>query len=176
MPLLTTPDIRGATYMDVLQKDYPQLKVHAAGDGTDYELLMVDGELPPKATLDTRREYWTRVNVWMAIKAERDARQANGVKVGTHWLHSDVSSRVQQLGLVMFGAALPPIQWKTMGGEFVTMTPAFAQAIFQSSAASDIAIFTAAETHKAYMNASPNPLAYDFSDGWPPTYTGSLLL
>jgi hypothetical protein len=179
MSLITKPSLREASYMDVLTTEYPNVRVHAIGDGTDYELLVAGpggDPLPPKAELDLRRAYWTRVNVWMAIKAERDARKANGVLVGTHWMHSDDSSRIQQLALVLFGAQLPPIGWKCLGGEFITMTPAFASQIFQTSAASDIAIFTVAETHKARMNASANPLEYDFSNDWPPTYTGSLLL
>lgn len=179
MPLLTNPTIRAATYIDVITIHYPNVKCNAIGDGSDYDMLIAqpDGAaIPSKAELDTHRIYYTRVNVWNAIKAERDARQGNGVLVGTHWLHSDTNSRIQQLGLVIFGASLPPIQWKCLGGEYVTMTPTFAQQIFQASAASDIAIFTAAETHKAYMMASANPLLYDFSNGWPATYTGSLLL
>jgi hypothetical protein len=179
MPLITTPNIRAATYADVITLLYPTVKCHAIGDGTDYDMLIADPNgdpLPDKATLDTHRNYYTRVNVWNAIKAERDARQGNGVLVGTHWLHSDINSRVQQLGLVIFGASLPPIQWKCLDGRFVTMTPTFAQQIFAAAAASDIAIFTVAETHKAHMNASANPLLYDFSTRWPATYTGSLLL
>jgi len=179
MALITKPVIRAASYLDALTADFPDVRAYAVGDGTDYEYLRLEegsAPLPDKATLDERKDYWTRVNVWNAIKAERDARQANGVLVGTHWLHSDVSSRVQQLALVMFGASLPPIQWKCLGGEFVTMTPTLAQQIFQASAASDIAIFTVAEQHKVAMMASSSPLTYDFSGGWPPTYTGSLLL
>lgn len=179
MSLLTSPNLRQATYMDVLGLEYPEVHAHALGDGSDYESIIVGpggDPLPPKADLDSRKDYWTRVWCWMAIKAERDARKANGVLVGAHWMHSDDSSRIQQLALVMFGANLPPIQWKCLGGEFVTMTPTFASQIFQASAASDVAIFTVAETHKAHMNASANPIAYDFSTGWPATYTGSLLL
>lgn len=176
--VIRTDPIVPATYADVLTEKYQSIDFECLGDGTDYDSIVHKGgpAIPPKATLDADRDYYTRLRVWMAIKAERDARQANGVRIGTHWLHSDVSSRIQQLGLVMFGASLPPIQWKCMGGEFVTMTPQFAQAIFQTSAVSDIAIFTAAETHKAMMNASPNPTTYDYSSGWPPTYEGSLLL
>lgn len=179
MSLITNPNIRPATYMDVLSNDYPNVHGHSLGDGSDYELLQAGpggDALPPKADMDVRRDYWTRVNVWMAIKAERDARKANGVLVGAHWMHSDDSSRIQQLALVMFGANLPAINWKCLGGEFVVMTPTFASQIFQASAASDVAIFTVAETHKAHMMASADPIAYDFSSGWPATYTGSLLL
>lgn len=119
---------------------------------------------------------WKRNVIWKKIQAERDRRKAGGVKVGDHWFHSDDSSRIQQLALVIFGANLPSnIMWKTMSGAFVEMTPTLIQQIFQASAAQDITIFTAAETHKAQMMASPDPEAYDFSGGWPDTmYTGPL--
>lgn len=108
---------------------------------------------------------------WERIKAERERRKAGGVKVGTKWFHSDEASRIQQLGLVMMGAGIPSnLQWKTMDGSFVTMTQTLAGQIFQASAANDMAIFAAAETHKAAMEASADPASYDFSTGWPKAF------
>lgn len=109
---------------------------------------------------------------WERIKAERDRRRYLGVKVGAHWFHSDDPSRIQQLALAMMGAAIPAgLQWKTLTTTqppvFVEMTPALAQGIFQSTAASDAAIFAAAEAHRAAMEASYSPESYDFSTGWP---------
>jgi hypothetical protein len=72
------------------------------------------------------------------------------------------------MGLVLLGANIPAgTRWKTMDGSFVDMTPALASQIFAAAAANDIAIFSAAEAHKAAMEASANPAAYDFSAGWP---------
>lgn len=109
---------------------------------------------------------------WERIKAERDRRKYLGVKVGEHWFHSDDSSRIQQLALVMMGSAIQAgLQWKTLTltapPVFVEMSPALAQGIFQATAASDAAIFAAAETHRIAMEASPNPESYDFNTGWP---------
>lgn len=111
---------------------------------------------------------------WDAIKAERDHRTENGgYKVGTKWFHSDQKSRSQQLGLVLLGANIPAgLQWKTMDGSFVTMTQQLAGQILAAGAASDQAIFAAAETHKAAMEASNDPASYDFSAGWPATFVG----
>lgn len=110
---------------------------------------------------------------WLEIKAERERRKAGGVKVAGKWFHSDDASRIQQLGLVMMGANLPAgLQWKTMDGSFITMTPAIAQQVFTGQAASDQAIFAAAEAHKAAMEASADPSAYDFSGGWPAIFAG----
>lgn len=107
--------------------------------------------------------------IWEAIKAERDRRaDTGGYLAGGKWFHSDQKSRSQQLGLVLLGASIPAgLQWKTMDGSFIEMTPALAQQILGAAAASDIAIFTAAEMHKAAMEASAEPAAYDFSGGWP---------
>ena len=58
-----------------------------------------------------------------AIKSKRDAVKGEGVTVGASRFHSDADSRIQQMGLVMMGASLPAVQWKTMGGTFVEMTP-----------------------------------------------------
>ena len=112
-----------------------------------------------------------RAAKWEAIKAERDRRKALGVKVDGRWFHSDADSRVQQISLFVMGAAVPSIQWKTLtttpSPVFVTMTQTIAAGIFQNTAASDAAIFAAAETHRIAMEASPTPETYDFTGGWP---------
>lgn len=108
---------------------------------------------------------------WVGIKAERDRRKAGGVKVGAKWFHSDDGSRIHQMGLVMMGASIPAnLQWKTLDGSFITMTQALAGNVFAAAAASDQAIFAAAETHKAAMEASTDPASYDYSGGWPKIY------
>lgn len=110
-----------------------------------------------------------KASKWEAIKAERDRRiQHGGYKVGEKWFHSDTFSRTQQMGLVMLGANIPAnLQWKTMDGTFVAMTQALAGQVFAAAAASDISIFGAAETHRAAMEASADPAAFDFAGGWP---------
>jgi len=120
---------------------------------------------PRKATAD---------EVWAWIKAERDRRtDQGGYKVGAKWFHSDQKSRSQQLGLVLLGANIPAnLQWKSMDGSFVAMTPTLAQEILAAGAANDQAIFAAAETHKAAMEAGSEPSAYNFSGGWPATFEG----
>ena len=119
----------------------------------------------------TANQAAARAAKWEAIKAERDRRKALGVKVGDHWYHSDADSRIQQISLFVMGASVPPIQWKTLTTSpppvFVTMTPALAQGIFQGTAASDAAVFAAAEAHRVAMEASNSPESYDFSAGWP---------
>lgn len=115
-----------------------------------------------------------KADMWEAIKGERDRRiQTGGYKVGAKWFHSDTFSRTQQMGLVMLGAGIPAnTPWKTMDGTTVTMTQTLAGQIFATAAASDIAIFAAAEAHKAAMEASADPASYDFSAGWPAIFAG----
>lgn len=112
--------------------------------------------------------------MWERIKSERDRRSdEGGYRVGGKWYHSDQKSRSQQLGLVLLGDNLPAgVQWKTMDGSFVTMTPVLAREILAAAAASDQAIFVAAEIHKAAMEASAEPALYDFYGGWPAMFPG----
>ena len=137
-------------------------------DWRKYQEWLLAGNTPDPS--ETRDESVLRV--WGLIKAKRDQRKSEGgVKVGTKWFHSDDASRIQQIGLVMMGASIPAnTQWKTMDGSFVTMTQTLAGQIFQASAANDMAIFAAAETHKAAMEASADPASYDFSQGWPKAF------
>ena len=128
-----------------------------------------DGEVftpgPPAPLADRQAAAWER------IKHERDRRKVLGVKVGAHWYHSDADSRIQQISLFVMGASVPPVQWKTLtlsgSPVFVTMTQAIAGGIFQNTAASDAAVFGAAEAHRVAMEASSAPESYDFSSGWP---------
>jgi hypothetical protein len=113
-----------------------------------------------------------RLRVWGAIKAKRDYLSDTGgypvdVDGVTRWFHSDAKSKTQQLGLVLMGASVPAVPWKTLGGAKVPMSQALASAIFAAAAAQDMAIFAAAETHRAAMEAAADPDAYDFAGGWP---------
>lgn len=129
-----------------------------------------DGETlsaPPPGPLAERQ-----AAAWERIKTERDRRKYLGVKVGAHWFHSDDPSRIQQIALAMMGNAIPAgLMWKTLTTTpppvFVEMTPALAQGIFTATAASDAAIFAAAEVHRVAMEAMSDPENYDCSGGWP---------
>lgn len=152
--------------IDVPQEDFDAAMARNSGDTLD----VVDGRvvIVPKPAA-TKAE--SQAAAWANIKAERDRRKAGGVKIGDKWFHSDDASRIQQLGLVMMGADLPAgLQWKTMDGSFITMTPALAQQVFTGQAASDQTIFAVAEAHRVAMEASADPAAYDFSHGWPKVF------
>ena len=138
------------------------------GEDVQVGWLWQGGEFvaPPATPLPERQ-----AAAWERIKHERDRRKSLGVKVGEHWYHSDADSRIQQISLFVMGAAVPPVQWKTLtlSGPpvFVTMTQAIAGGIFQGTAANDAAIFAAAEAHRVAMESSSAPEDYDTSTGWP---------
>lgn len=99
-----------------------------------------------------------KAQMWEEIKQERDRRtQYGGYKVGSKWFHSDVFSRAQQMGLVMLGSNIPSeLQWKTMDGSFVTMTPTLANQIFMAAAQSDANLFAHAEQLRLQMESDPS--------------------
>lgn len=124
---------------------------------------------------------------WDAIKAKRDAIKVGGVKVGTKWYHTDTESRIQHLGLKdqardLLAAGQPDttllqklgndVRWKTMDGSFIYLTAKHAFEIVAAVGDLDALAFAAAETHRAAMEASADPVAYDFSVGWPATFAG----
>jgi len=117
---------------------------------------------------------WRRENMWTKIKDERDRRKDGGVKVGNSWFHSDADSRIQQLALVMMGANVPPVQWKTLSGSYETMSPTLAMGIFTAMATLDMVLFARAEQLRAQVYASSNPELINIKTGWPQSYEDTL--
>ena len=197
-----TPDAFGLTFDQVRRLfpqtsfregtplDMPEVQSYTPASTPQYnpathavrEVAPVDGvqqwEVYPLPAAEVAANFAAaRDAAWNRIKAERDRRKFAGVKAGQHWFHSDDSSRIQQLALAMMGANMQSgLQWKTLTLSpppvFVTMTPALAAAIFQATAASDAAIFAAAEAHRIAMEASDDPQGYDCTSGWPATIEG----
>lgn len=134
---------------------------------TDYQKYLAD--VAKGAVVDPAESLAEiKARMWEKIKTERDRRKAGGVLAGTHWFHSDTDSRVQQLGLVQMGASIPAgLQWKTLSGAFVLMTPTLAGQIFQATAAKDQATFSHAEKLRADVNTSPSPETVNILAGWP---------
>jgi hypothetical protein len=164
-------------YLDAIVQNHPELVVRAQGSAADYQSLLVEGAgaLPTKELLDAEILQMKKDRMWLAIQDERTRRQNGGVFIASinKWFHSDQTSRIQQLGLVMMGAGLPTgIQWKTMDGSFIEMTPAIALSIFNAAATLDMTAFGVAEQHRVNMLASTAPETYNFSGFWPAIFTG----
>lgn len=163
------------TYVQALSESFPNVAFSASGD--EYgDITWVSGDpLPSEAALNAARLSLTRQRVWLLAQEERTRRQAGGVFIhsANKWFHSDQSSRIQQLGLVMMGANMPPnINWKTMDGSFIIMTPSLALSIFNAAATLDMTAFAVAEQHRANIYQTLTPHTYDYSGFWPAIYGG----
>lgn len=110
-----------------------------------------------------------RKDIWENIKKYRDDRlEHGGYPVGTYWFHSDIYAQSNYTDLLMMGSQIPPnTYWKTMSGVFVTMTQSLAQQILGAKAMQKSLTFSKAEQHKIAMQASADPLNYDYKTGWP---------
>lgn len=154
------------------------------GNGNYYEGDRRDAS---DASVQTRPIAQARAIQWTLIKAERDRRAEAGVQVGAHWFHTDNTSRIKQLGLkdmardamangetgsTVLQKLGTDIGWKTMAGAFVPMTVQLAIDIVAKVGDLDALIFYVAEQHRIAMEASADPLAYDFSTGWPALFGG----
>lgn len=137
---------------------------YTATEQADYDIK--------KAAADAALPAQIKASQWQAIKAKRDTLgSTGGYKVGAKWFHSTVESRIQHLGLIALGANIPAnLDWKTMDGSFIRMTPALAGQVFAAAVTQDLALFAAGEAHRAAMEAAADPSAYDISQGWPAVY------
>ncbi|WP_234086744.1 DUF4376 domain-containing protein [Azonexus sp. R2A61] len=124
--------------------------------------------------------------VWDQIKGKRDDVKVGGVLVAGKWFHTDSDSRTQYLGLkdeardvlaagdsmdsplIIDGAA---VVWKTMDGSFIPVTAQLAFEIVAAAKVLDKRAFAAAEMHRAAAIAAENPFEYDFSAGWPSSFS-----
>lgn len=128
----------------------------------------------------------SKVSVWESIKNERSRRTLEtGILVNGKWFQTDLVSRTQYITLSMkatnliLTGSLPtdiiqttsgPVLWKTMDNSFVPITIQLIRDIVTDLENQEAAVFKQAETHKAIMEASPDPTKYNFLTGWPPTF------
>lgn len=134
-----------------------------------------------QAAAEAAKPAQVKAEQWEKIKAERDRRKAGGVKIPIdgvdYWFHSDDPSRMQYAILDAKasrsgwpdGTVIHP-QWKTMSGAKVPMTVAMVRQILDAGISLEAAIFDKAEAHRAAMEASSDPPAYDYSADWPLSY------
>lgn len=154
---------------DILETNW--IRFNSIGDYGDYNDYLAAHSAEYEAYRTSKLLAQQKLEVWQTIKQYRDDHQLRGFQVGSNWFHSDNTSRIKYLGLMMMGAGIPAnLQWKTMSGNFVIMTQALAVQIFSAVAAFDSAAFINAEVHKARMQASSDPLNYDYTTGWPACY------
>lgn len=159
-------------YIDVIGYFYPNVSCHASAE--TYNDIVWDGgdTLPTEEVLNPLLLEYKLLARWEEIKAFRDNRlEHGGYPVGTYWFHSDIYAQSNYTDLLMMGSNIPPnTYWKTMSGVFVTMTQTLAQQILGAKALQKNSTFIKAEQHKAAMQASSDPLNYDYTTGWPIVY------
>lgn len=108
---------------------------------------------------------------WAEIKGERDRlRFDGGVQVDGHWFLSNQTATVEYNSIINLGlpdATVIRPNWRTIDGAEVPMSPGLAKQIIAAGIAQAAALDDAAQAHKAAMEKSSDPSAYDFSTGWP---------
>lgn len=118
-----------------------------------------------------------KLSKWRDIQSIRDSKMAGGVMVAEKWFHTDTNSLVQYLAMLAAGESLPSnINWKTMDGSFITMTPALAKEIYAATMTATNNIFNTSETLRVLMEESENPFDFDIelNAGWPESYLETL--
>lgn len=111
---------------------------------------------------------------WDEIQLERDARRAGGFRVGNMWFHSKDTDRAQYTTFCSLaverslgaGVVLRPA-WITMSGELIDMSVDLVRQVRNAGIDLENALFDSARAHKVAMEASADPLSYDYTAGWP---------
>lgn len=111
---------------------------------------------------------------WEEIKALRTKHTEGGVYLSTidKWFHSDMPSKmqVQTFILLLLMGEYQATAWKTMDGSFVNLDAMTLKQLFKELITNELAAFKVAEIHRNLCTNSDNPLAYDTSTMWSPTY------
>lgn len=163
-----------------IEQLFPGITFGAPGEAVDCVLRFDDGVAyiaqwnrrepqPTQAEIDAATPAAKAAEITEAIKARRDQLRTAGCPIGNGVvIHSDDTSRIQQIGLVMLGNNIPAgLKWKAMGGTYLDMTPTLAQQIFGAQAQRDTALFAHAEKLIADVKAAADPEKVDITVGWP---------
>lgn len=120
-------------------------------------------------------------NIWVAIKTYRDDRfETGGVKVAAdgvdYWFYTTLKAQAQYANLYAQFNIDPTYEvadWKTMSGDFITMTKTVNESIQSALVAADVAVFAVGQSHYAAIMALETiseVKAYDYKTGWPTIY------
>lgn len=122
---------------------------------------------------------------WAELKNQRDTRTAGGVKIDPYWYHTDANSRIQWIGIkdtardmIASGGKMTDVvqmqgqnlAWKTLSGEFVTVTAQLAFDVVQATKVLDAVMFATCEAKRQALYTSTTPGTFDTSTGWQQTY------
>jgi len=108
--------------------------------------------------------------MWERIKEKRLLETMSGVYVPSidKHLYTDNTSTIMysQIGASISLGIFEPLTWKTIEGDFIEMTAELFKEFQVLMMLNTQRIYGKAEWHKVMMEASDNPLDYDFSGGW----------
>ncbi len=179
----------------VIAPDYRSVPLHSTVDGSEVTVTGIGAQPDDTTELPRLSSYhdwdgaaWV-LNIqkaqdatWGLIKDERDRRSEAGCQVAGNWFHNDLKSRTQWERMANRASVLADadpylvdgeqVAWKTMSGAFVPLTAGLVRQVVDAFEVQEVATFKAAEFHRAAMEASADPAAYDFSVGWPATFPG----
>jgi len=170
----------------VLDRDF---RLAQGVDGVVVEWLSAEPQPTPEQIAAARHPAAVAI-ITGRIKAERLRRQTELgfpvtlTELGTVRFHSDAHSRSQHSGLyasatltlmqggtpatpLMDPATEQQVTWTAMSGVQVPLTVGVLLTLLQASMANEGAIHGAANAHIAAAAQAADPLAYDFSAGWP---------
>jgi len=136
-------------------------------DGQLYQQWQIVNTPPDQDRINHDRNY-----MWEQVKEWRTRITAGGVYCAGKWWHSDQSSRTQWLGLLILGANVPAIEWKTMDNTKQVLSPVLVQQVFSAMLVHEQTAFNVAEAHRTSILNHNRPLEYDISAGWPSIYGG----
>jgi len=135
---------------------------------------MLQKPCPPKTIEQIKADQWLRIH------DERELRKKGGVKLAVsgkeYWFWTDEPTRTQYALLAdrarrnNFEDSKVLANWKTMSGEFVLFTVELLHRIIDTGIDAENELFEIAELHRQEMEASSDPLNYNFHTGWPSTY------
>lgn len=111
---------------------------------------------------------------WEVIKNHRYQNSLGGVyieRVGK-WFQTGGEEKTKYLGLDKVIDQIGKINWKCADNTFVEMDRDLLNDIFLQMVLTENADHINAEKHRLQMLETENPLEYDFSGGWSPTYSG----
>lgn len=138
---------------------------------------------PDPIPIEDRRE-----SKWREVEEYRNKlMQIGGFPINGFWLHSDLLSRSQQLGLIELGkkalaAGVLPNQtipntppWRTMTGVYIDLTPELTESLIAAFLLQEASVFAVGDYWRNQINNSDNPESIDlksevFLNSWPTTF------
>ena len=107
---------------------------------------------------------------WEGMKQLRYRKMTGGVYVPSlnKWVHTDEAAATQYafIGLRIMQGTYTPIVWKAMDNTFIQLSEEVFIELQERMMEQTQTIHAKAEYHKLMMEASENPLEYDYTTNW----------